>query len=42
MNLVDITGNYKREAFVGVPGGQLMQIFYVLDTIRLFYGQDGL
>lgn len=29
-NLVDYHANYTREPHVGAPGGQLLQIYYVL------------
>lgn len=38
-NLVDITGNYSKEPHVAVPGGQLLQIYYVFEEIIRKYPQ---
>jgi hypothetical protein len=31
--LVEIHGNYTKEQYVGAPGGQLMQIYLILEEI---------
>ena len=36
-NIVDVHGNFSSEPFVGVIGGQLMQLYYIFDEIMNKY-----
>jgi hypothetical protein len=36
-NLSDVTGNYSVEKIIAAPGGQLLQIYYILEEILKKY-----
>ena len=37
INLLDFNANFSDKSHIGVPGGQLLQLFYVLDQIKIHF-----
>jgi hypothetical protein len=35
--IVDITANFSNEKELGVPGGHIMQLYYILEEIKAKY-----